>query len=127
MFVFLCQATAGGPCHGAAIYNEGSVYLRGGAVFSENLVSIDSDGYEAGDGGAVWNGPTGRLVVESTAVLRSNGVEAGGRGGALWNEGFVEFKGTAEFALNVVRSICDPAARRSNELLSRVRFCFRFV
>ncbi|CAM9184949.1 unnamed protein product [Ascophyllum nodosum] len=83
------------------IYNEGSVYLRGGAVFSENLVSIDSDGYEAGDGGAVWNGPTGRLVVESTAVLRSNGVEAGGRGGALWNEGFVEFKGTAEFALNV--------------------------
>lgn len=98
----LPQATADGPHHGGAIYSQGSVRLRGGVTFADNMASGDHDGHEAGDGGAVWNGPTARMMVGSTAVLMSNAVGVGGRGGALWNEGFVEIEDEAIFALNQV-------------------------
>lgn len=101
-FVLSSQATPDGPHHGGAIYSQGSVHLRGGVTFADNIVSGDDDGHEAGDGGAVWNGPTARMMVGSTAVLRSNAVGVGGRGGALWNEGFVEFQNKTIFALNQV-------------------------
>lgn len=109
----MSQAMASIPYSGAAVYNKGTVRLLSGAIFTGNFVYADtSDSNDngiaaastgvAGDGGAVWNGSTGRMVFGSNVELESNGVGDGGRGGALWNEGFIELRETAVFSNNEV-------------------------
>lgn len=58
---------------------------------------------KTGDGGAVWNGPTGTLRT-GVAEFKANGVDQGGRGGAVWNEGIVKFDDAAVFTNNEVGS-----------------------
>ncbi|CAB1102568.1 unnamed protein product [Ectocarpus sp. CCAP 1310/34] len=43
-----------------------------------------------------------RILFDAGANLEGNGVEGGGNGGGLWNEGFVKFGQEATFTLNVV-------------------------
>eukprot|EP00904_Undaria_pinnatifida_P001610 jgi/Undpi1/1144/HiC_scaffold_10.g04606.m1 len=90
--------------HGAVISNQGFVRLRGGASFLDNSVyPFEEDGRirgGAGDGGAVWNAPTGQLVVDLAMEMEGNGVGAGGNGGGLWNGGYVRFMDDANFAHN---------------------------
>lgn len=79
---------------GGAIYNQGFIRLHGGALFADNKCG-------AGDGGAVWNGPTGTLRIGG-AQFKSNEAVERGRGGAVWNEGIVKFDDAAIFANNEV-------------------------
>lgn len=102
MCVLSLQATTNTPYSGGAIYNDGgTVRLLGGVEFTGNFVVPSDDGLKTGDGGAVWNGPGARMATRA-AYLEGNGVGAGGRGGGLWNEGFVEFRGAAGFRFNEV-------------------------
>ncbi|CAM9899850.1 unnamed protein product [Pylaiella littoralis] len=91
------QGTANASSNGAAIYNEGIIHLGGEATFTGNLV------HTGGDGGALWNGPSGRLTVVGDTTLEGNGVGPGGNGGGLWNEGLAKFEGESRFLFNEAR------------------------
>lgn len=76
-------------------------------MFTENKTRpTAADADWSGDGGAVWNGPTGTIhfgeAATSTTQLIGNEAGEGGRGGALWNEGVVKFETLASFSLNAV-------------------------